>query len=128
MRLNGSVYLAKHKILSVIMECIEQIKNAEYAKVSSSIGDIPTEVKQESVERLIEFRDKFVREVLSENFAKQEFIYEKIQEKKYDPKRCRVGKYQMGAFGMQIKADDEACVKYVFNICIHIIAKRISEL
>ena len=34
MRLNGSVYLAKHKILSVIMECIEQIKNADYAKVS----------------------------------------------------------------------------------------------
>ena len=72
-----------------------------------SIGDIPTEVKQESVERLIEFRDKFVREFLNENFVKQEFIYEKIQEKKYDPKRCRVGKYQMGAFGMKIKADDE---------------------
>ena len=128
MRLNGSVYLGKPAVLDTITGCVEHIKNAEYSKVSSSIGDVPTAVKNETVERLIEFRDKLVREVLTENFVKQEDLEEAITEAKYDPKRCRVGKYQTGAFGLRIKADDEACIKYVFNICIHIIAKRISEI
>lgn len=126
-KLNGKVYLSSQEIVCIIDDCINSIKTASYHKISSNIGDIPTRVKILTYDQLLGFRNKFFNEFKKEKYLSIVNISKFFEEAKHDSKKNKVGKYQQGAFGIRLPADDDACARWVFNICVTIIYKRIKE-
>ena len=126
-KLNGKVYLSIPAIICIIDECIKSIKTASYYEISSNIGDIPTRVKTLAYDQLLGFRNKFLVKFKKEKYLSVVDVQDFVEEAKHDSRRLKVGKYQQGAFGMRLPADEDACARWVFNICITVIYKRIKE-
>ena len=127
MKLNGKLYYRIPMILCIVDECIESIKTASYYEISSNIGDIRTSVKILVYDLLLGFRTKLMTKFKKVKYTSVEDIKEFCDEEKYDPSKTKVGKYQQGAFGIRLPAEDDACARWVFNICVTIISKRLKE-
>ena len=59
---------------------------------------------------------------------KRIYMREYAKRKKYDAKKLKVGKYKVGAFGMQVRANDDEIARYVFNICMEVFSREFREL
>ena len=127
-KLNGKLYLTKDEIFFIIEKHIISIEMASYHDVSPAIGDIPPEAADMVAKHLADFQDAFMVHFEKEKYLKAELAIEYAKRKKYDAKKLRVGKYKVGAFGMQIRANDDEIARYVFNICMEVFSREFREL
>ena len=100
---------------------------ASYHDVSPAIGDIPISVADDVAKKLAEFQDMFSMHFEKESYLKADLAIEYAKRKMYDPKTVKVGKYRTGSFGIQVKAEDEEIVRYVYNVCMEVFAKEFKR-
>ena len=91
------------------------------------IGDIPVNVADDVAKKLADFQDTFSIHFNTEDYLKAELASEYANQKMYDPKKENVAKYRSGAYGVRIKASDDEIVRYVFNVCLKVLAKEFSS-
>jgi hypothetical protein len=125
-KLNGQIYLDKPQVFCIIDECIDSIKKARYYKISPAIGDITSDIKNQVFSELNKFRAGLEYKCSAEKYIRFSFIHEYITQQTHDPRKVKVGKYQQGAFGIRLNADPDAVVRYVFNVCMKVIATSFS--
>ena len=91
--------------------------------MSPAIGDIPSNVADSVAKQLADFQDVFSIHFDKEKYLRSSLAIEYAKRKMYDTKKHKVGKHQQSAFGLRTKANDEAIVKYVFNVCMTVCAR-----
>lgn len=126
-KLNGQIYLSKSQVFCIVDECTESIKNARYYEVSPAIGDIKPDIKTRVVTELNKFRSKLELKFEGDKYIGLSSIYEYVTQQMYDSRKVKVGKYQQGAFGLRLSAEPPAVTRYVFNVCMKVISKNLSN-
>ena len=127
MKLNGKTYFKKDSILHAIEELIIKLETGEYYRISEKIKDIKVENAENVAVKLSQFQDMFRSYFKHENYCNEETAKEMAEESMYDPKKEKVSLYSSGAYGIRMRADDDAVEKYVFNVCIRIFIVKLRE-
>lgn len=127
-KLNGKPYLTKDEIFYIIEKHIISIEMAQYHEVSADIGDITNEVADSVAIQLAQVQDTFGIHFDKESYLKAELAIEYVARKKYNPEKHQVARYKSGAYGIRIDVETPAIIRFVFNVCMDVLALEFEGL